>query len=235
MPLFDAVLFDLDGTLIDTAPEIGEALNLCLVQLGFPRVDALKLRAWIGMGTRNLICEALAERQGPDGPIQVDSVMPLFSRHYRGLAGKLSRPYPGALETLAALHARGVPMGLVSNKEGEFARQLLRAHRIDYAFSVRVFGDTLEAKKPSPLTLHHCTRALLTTPPRTLLVGDSEIDVLTARNADVPVWVVGYGYRKKPHAHELCADRVIDSLVDVLPALRSRTPIWMDRAQAGAE
>lgn len=235
MNLFDAVLFDLDGTLIDTAPEIGEALNLCLVELGLPRVDAAKVRSWIGFGTQNLISEALAERQGPEGPIEVESVMPLFSRNYRRVNGQIGRLYPGVFETLTALKARGVPMGLISNKESEFARPLLAAHRLRHVFDAAVFGDTLAAKKPSASTVRHCMERLQTTPPRTLLVGDSETDVETARNADIPVWVVSYGYARKPKARELGADRVIDSLVDVLPHLRSRQPIWMNRAHAGAE
>ncbi|MGQ0622645.1 MAG: HAD-IA family hydrolase [Panacagrimonas sp.] len=233
--MFDAVLFDLDGTLIDTAPEIGEALNLCLTELGFPRADATQVRAWIGHGTRNLISEALAHHQGPDGPIRIDSVIPLFRRNYRRVVGQIGPCFPGARETLAALLGRRVPMGLISNKEGEFARQLLVAHQIQHLFDVTVFGDTLAQKKPSPLPVQHCMRQLLTTPPRTLLIGDSEIDVETARNADVSIWVVSYGYRHKPTARELGADRVIDSLVDVLPHLRSRKPTWLDRARAGAE
>lgn len=198
--MFDAILFDLDGTLIDTAPEIGEALNLCLSQLGFARADTPTVRSWIGHGTYNLISEALASRQGPDGAVKVDTVMPMFARNYRSLIGTLSRPYPGVLETLAALDARGIPMAVVSNKEGEFGRHLLKAHRLDYAFSERIFGDTLEAKKPSAIPVRHCMQKLMCIPPRTLLIGDSEIDVQTARNADIPVWAVSYGYRKAARA-----------------------------------
>lgn len=233
--MFDVVLFDLDGTLIDTAPEIGEALNLCLTELGFGRADAGQVRSWIGLGTRNLIREALAHQQGPEGTIKVETVIPIFRRNYRRVLGQIGRLYPGVRETLTALAARGVPMGVVSNKEGEYARLLLAAHQIRPFFSVSVFGDTLPEKKPSALPIQHCMQQLLSIPTATLLVGDSEIDVLTARNADIGIWAVSYGYRKKAHARELGADRVIDSLVDVLPVLRSRTPIWADRANAGAE
>ena len=233
--MFDAVLFDLDGTLIDTAPEIGEALNLCLQELDLPRADARLVRSWIGHGTMNLIAEALAHHQGPQGPIKAESVLPLFRRNYRQVSGRLGRPFPGVMETLTALQARRVPMAVVSNKESEFGRQLLVAHRMEPFFDLAVFGDTLAERKPSPLPLQHCMRVLQTTPPRTLLIGDSEIDVETARRADLPVWAVSYGYRHKPTARELGADRVIDSLVDVLPYLNSRHPIWADRAHAGAE
>lgn len=233
--MFEAVLFDLDGTLIDTAPEIGEALNLTLDELGLLRADAQQVRSWIGHGTRNLVSEALASRQGPQGAIQVDTAMALFKRNYRHVNGKLSGPYPGVRETLEALHARKVPMAVISNKEGEFARQLLSQHRLAHCFSVMVFGDSLEEKKPSPLPVRHSMKLMRKTPPQTLLVGDSEIDVATARNADVAIWAVSYGYHHKPHARQLGADRVLDSLVDVLPHLRSRQPIWADRAHAGAE
>lgn len=232
---FDAVLFDLDGTLIDTAPEIGEALNLTLEELGFPRADAVQVRAWIGHGTRHLVSEALALRQGPDGAIKLDSVMPRFSRNHRRVVGRIGPLYPGVRETLNALAAHGVPMGLLSNKEGEFGRQLLHAHQLHDFFEVTVFGDTLAQKKPAPLMVQHCLRELRSTPPRTLLVGDSEIDVAAARNAGVPVWVMSYGYRQARSARELHADRVLDSLLEVLPHLRPRRAICRDRAQAGAE
>lgn len=232
---FDAVLFDLDGTLIDSAPEIGEALNRCLQELGLPSADAAQVRAWIGHGTRAMIGEALNCRQGPDGPIKVDSVMPLFARNYRHVLGRIGAVYPGVRETLAALHARGVPMGLVSNKEGEFGRPLLAAYQLQHVFEVAVFGDTLAEKKPSAAPILHCMRVLQSTPARTLMIGDSEIDVAAARNADVAVWAVSYGYGRKPHARELGADRVIDSLIDALPQLRSRQPGCVDGAHADAE
>ncbi len=235
MQTFDAVLFDLDGTLIDTAPEIGAALNLCLDELGFPHAEPAQVRSWIGHGTRNLLAEALALYQGPNGAIKVESVMPLFRRNYRRVNGQIGRLYPGVRETLAALHERQVPMGLISNKEGEFGRLLVGTHLLSHYFSVTIFGDTLAEKKPSALPLRHGMKMLLSTPPRTLFVGDSEIDVATGHNADVPVWAVSYGYRHEPHARNLGAARVIDTLVDVLPHLRTRQAIWTNRARAGAE
>jgi phosphoglycolate phosphatase len=233
--MFAAVLFDLDGTLIDTAPEIGQALNITLSELDLDAADAQEVRSWIGHGTRNLIREALVSRQGPDGPIQLEVAMQRFKRNYRHVCGQVGELYPGVKETLEALHARQVPMGLLSNKETEFGQMLLRQHRLSGFFSVTTFGDTLPAKKPSAEPVKHCMQMLRKLPYDVLLVGDSEIDVATARNAEIAVWAVSYGYHQKGHARDLGADRTIGTLVDLLSHLRSTRPIWADRARAGAE
>lgn len=233
--MFAAVLFDLDGTLIDTAPEIGSALNATLSELDLDPAGAQEVRSWIGHGTRNLIREALASRQGSHGPIQIDVAMQRFKRNYRHVCGHVGKLYPGVAETLEALHARQIPMGLLSNKEAEFGQQLLRQHRLTNYFSVTTFGDTLPTKKPSAEAAKHCMQALRKLPYDVLLVGDSEIDVATARNAEIAVWAVSYGYHQKGHARDLGADRTVGTLVDLLPHVRSVRPIWADRARAGAE
>lgn len=232
---FEAVLFDLDGTLIDTAPELADAVNTTLQHFGLPAADEAAVRGWIGHGTRALMEQALAAVSDRDSELSLDTVMLEFGRNYRNISGTRSQLYAGVGETLEALHRRGVPMALVSNKESVYAKRLLSAHRLDRLFSLQLFGDSLAQKKPAPLPVLHCLSQLRVVPPHALFVGDSEIDVQTARAADVSVWLMSYGYRRQPLAADLGADRVISTMVDILPAVRSRSPVWRDRARAGAE
>ena len=233
-PQFDSVVFDLDGTLIDTAPDIAAALNLALKELGLAVADAEQVQSWIGFGTYNLLTEALRATQGEGGSIPIDAAMDVFKRHYRSVNGRLGPFYPGARETLEQLRGLGVPIALMTNKEAQFARPLLAAHGLQRMFDVVVFGDTLAQKKPHAEPLEHCMSRLRSTPPRTLVVGDSEIDVATARNAQVPVWVVSYGYRHARDAQDLAADRVIDTLADILPQMNTRRRISSSTAAAAA-
>lgn len=232
---YEAVLFDLDGTLIDTAPELADAVNTTLRHFSLPAADEATVRGWIGHGTRALVEQALAAVKDHARDLPLDTVMLEFARNYRNISGSRSRLYPGVEETLETLKRRGVPMVLVSNKESVYAKRLLVSHRLDKLFDLQVFGDSFPEKKPSPLAVQRSLAHLRVVPPRAVLVGDSEIDVATARNADVPVWLVSYGYRRQQRATDLGADRVISTMVDLLPAMRSRSPVWHDRARAGAE
>lgn len=217
MVRFDAVVFDLDGTLLHTAPEIAAGVNGALRDFDLPPATLSQVLGWIGQGTQRLMQRALAAQTpaGCEMPA-LDVVYPHFERHYHAINGRLAQPYPGVRDTLDALAARGVPMALLTNKEAEFTEPLLAALQLTGYFRVRVFGDTLAERKPSALPLVHTLRELGVAPGRALMVGDSEADVATARAAGVAVWVVRDGYRHVPTAEALGADRVIDSLVPLL-------------------
>ena len=219
-PQFDVIIFDLDGTLVDSAPELSDAVNATLAELGFEGVDPERVKTWIGHGVRELMAQALAFVPGA-GACKLEAVMPVFSRHYRAHCGQNSRLYPGVMETLDALAHRGVPMALISNKESAYAKTVLRVHGLDRYLHPVVFGDSLSVRKPDPQTVQAVLQPLRLMPSRALFVGDSEIDVETARNANVPVWLVSYGYRRNT-ARNLDADRVIGTLKEILPAVRSR-------------
>lgn len=234
MATYDALLFDLDGTLVDTVPEISDAVNATLSEFGLGPVSPDQIRGWVGHGAAAVMAEALASVQGAERKLKLDTLMPAFERNYYWCCGKRSRTYPGVEVALDALARRGVPMALITNKEGKYVRRVLRAHRLDRFFVAMTVGDSLATRKPDPLTVQTVLAQFRVTPPCALLVGDSEIDIQTARNAKVPVWLVSYGYCKVA-ARDAGADRVITTLVDLLPAVRSRQRQWMDRAHAGEE
>lgn len=184
-------LFDLDGTLLDTAPDIAAALNDTLARWGLPPAGEDQVRAWIGDGARALLGKALAHH-GQAGLL--DKAWPDFAYDYGQHCGQASRVYPGAVALLERLREAGVACALLTNKEAAFAHRLLVVHGLAEAFDVIVAGDTLAVKKPDPAVIHHALAALQAHPGEALLVGDSVLDVRAARAAGVAVWAVRHGY-----------------------------------------
>lgn len=218
--MFDLVLFDLDGTLIDTAPEIADAVNALLAEQRLPCVEEALVRDWIGHGTRELMRAALAASLrsaaiAPERAPALDALMPAFGRHYLDHCGKRSRVFDDVEPTLDALRHAGVRTAVVTNKEERYAYAVLDAHRLRDYLDLVICGDTLAAKKPDPLPVAHCMHRFRAAPERTLLVGDSEIDVATARAAGIPVWVVPYGYNRGRPIASAGADRIIESIAEV--------------------
>lgn len=222
--MFDLVLFDLDGTLIDTAPEIADAVNALLVEQRLPCVDDKLARDWIGHGTRELLRAALAASLrtasiAPERAPALDALMPSFGRHYLAHCGRRSRVFADVEQTLDALRHAGVRTAVVTNKEERYAYAVLDAHRLRDYLDLVICGDTLAAKKPDPLPVTHCMQRFHVAPERTLLVGDSEIDVATARAAGIRVWAVPYGYNRGRPIAAAGADRIIDSIAAVARSL----------------
>ncbi|MEP7296525.1 MAG: phosphoglycolate phosphatase [Burkholderiales bacterium] len=211
------ILFDLDGTLIDTAPELTDAVNSLLQRIGRPPVPLAQVRAWIGRGARELLRQALQHHEpgGVEAPT-VDAAWPAFEQDCADACGTRSAPYAGVVDTLDTLHARGHRLALVTNKEGSLTRRLLVRHRLTHYFDVIVAGDTLPVRKPDPAVLQHVLDSLGVDAADALFIGDSAIDVQAARNAGVAVWAVSYGYDcaglTGPHA----PDRLVDSLSALL-------------------
>lgn len=222
--MFDLVLFDLDGTLIDTAPEIADAVNALLAGERLPRVDEALVRDWIGHGTRELLRAALAESLraasiAPERAPALEALLPAFGRHYLAHCGRRSRVFADVEPTLDALRHAGVRTAVVTNKEERYAYAVLDAHRLRDYLDLVICGDTLAAKKPDPLPAAHCMQRFRAAAERTLLVGDSEIDVATARAAGIRVWVVPYGYNRGRPVAAAGADRIIDSIAEVARSL----------------
>lgn len=233
MPTYDALIFGLDGTLVDTAPETVAALADTLHELGLREaasaLDESEVRRWIGHGTWGLLAHVLAKLEDAPRPEQV---MPTFARNYLGHCGQRDRVYPGVGETLEALARHGVPMALATNKEARYACKVLRAARLERYFDPAVCGDTLRTRKPDAAPLRHCLNRMQAIPSRALFIGDSEIDVLAARKTGMAVWLVSYGYRDAHSLGNAGADRMIGALPEVLPAMRSRAPRTPDFAYA---
>ncbi|WP_024889142.1 phosphoglycolate phosphatase [Luteimonas huabeiensis] len=188
---YPAVLFDLDGTLVDSASDIAEAVNRLFDDLGVPRVPEATVRGWIGDGARQLLATALAHA-GSDTP--VDAAMDRFMVHYEACLLRDARLYPGVAETLAALRARSARLGVCTNKPERFVRPLLAALGVSDAIEACVGGDSLPERKPSPLPLLHLAARLGHRPGECLMVGDSRTDFLAAQAAGMPVVLVAYGY-----------------------------------------
>ncbi|MGE0855164.1 MAG: phosphoglycolate phosphatase [Hyphomicrobiaceae bacterium] len=219
------IVFDLDGTLIDTAPDLVTATNHCIGEIGLPPRPAADLRPWISFGAARMITEALAQSGVPREAMPVDPLLASFLRHYEGNIATHSRPDPGALQALDRLAAAGAKVAVCTNKREELARSLLTALGLAPRFAAIVGRFSLPEHKPHPL---HLTGTIALAGGRTeaaVMVGDSAVDVATARAAGVPVAGVTFGYTDTPMAN-LGPDILIehyDDLVDALPALLTRT------------
>ena len=215
-----AILFDLDGTLIDTAPDIAAALNLALQRQGLGPATLEQVRGWIGDGTRASLAKAL--RAGGVAEAELDArvaaLWPGFEFDYAQCCGEHGRVYPGARRMLERLTGAGIQVGLVTNKEAAFAHRLLVRHDLNACFDLMVCGDTLPVRKPDPAMLLHALHALQCEPDAALYVGDSAVDVRTARAAGVPVWTVTHGYGG-PLRGDDAPDRLVDSFDELARAL----------------
>ena len=207
-------LFDLDGTLIETAPEIADAVNDTLKQFDLPPVSQQQVNDWIGHGTRELLIQALAftGNTTTDAVRQSDSFKLIeaeFGKHYQKRCGTRSHLYPQVRETLQALRAAGVKLVVMTNKEGRYTQTVLDAHQMTPLFDRVISGDTFPVKKPNPAGITDCLKQFGLSSDRVLFVGDSSIDVATARNAQITVWALPYGYNMGEPIEACNPDRVI--------------------------
>ena len=196
---FELIVFDLDGTLIETAPEICDAVNDTLSEAKLAPATQAQIELWIGHGTRELLVQAVASSSAlaasaVRGTDYFEQIASAFSTHYNRRCGTRSSPYPGAVEALEKLSAAGVGLAIVTNKEAAYTRRILGAHQLTERFNTIVCGDTLPTKKPSPEGVALCLAASGVSTSRALLVGDSSIDVATARNVGLEVWAFSHGY-----------------------------------------
>jgi phosphoglycolate phosphatase len=207
-----AILFDLDGTLIDTAPDIAAALNPALQRQGLRPATLEQVRGWIGDGTRASLAKAVRAAGVPDDAVDshVDALWRGFEFDYAQCCGEHGRIYPGARRMLERLTGAGIQVGLVTNKEAAFAHRLLVRHDLNACFDLMVCGDTLPVRKPDPSMLLHALEALQCSADDALYVGDSAIDVRTARAAGVAVWAVTHGYGGPLRGAD-APDRLIES------------------------
>lgn len=190
-----AIVFDLDGTLIDSAPDLHVALNSVLTAEGAAPVTLAETVGFIGHGIPNLVKQARLARALPEtrqGPMAAA----MFAA-YQAAPSVLTRPYPGVLRLLQVLGERGHPLGLCTNKALAPTLQILQALGLQHHFAAVIGGDSLPQKKPDPAPLQACFAAL---GPAQLYVGDSEVDAETARAAGIPFALYTRGYRKAPVA-----------------------------------
>jgi phosphoglycolate phosphatase len=219
---FDAVVFDLDGTLVDTAPDLQAHVNAVLGEVGRPELELADVRRLVGDGAKALLARALEASGGARG-LDLDLLFRRFLERYTADPARRSRVHEGVVPALRALAARAVRLGVCTNKAQAPTDRLLAALGLDRFFEAVVGGDAVPAKKPDPGHLAAVLARLDATPARAVMVGDSGHDVLAARALGVPCILVSFGYTPVP-AHALGADRVIDRFAELPAALESLAP-----------
>jgi phosphoglycolate phosphatase len=210
------VVFDLDGTLVDTAPDLTNALNDVLTRRGLPRMPISAVRAAVGLGARAMIEEGL-QRLGAAAD-DIEPMLEEFLVHYDANIAAESRPFPGAVASLETLKARGAVLAICTNKRERLARKLLAELRLDAYFQAIAGRDSYSVSKPHPGHLVATIAAAGGNAARAVMVGDSDFDLLAAKAASVPIVLVSFGYA--PGAPEaLLPDAVIDHFDELAPRI----------------
>ncbi|MSQ66361.1 MAG: phosphoglycolate phosphatase [Limnohabitans sp.] len=227
-PKIQAVMIDLDGTMVDTMGDFEAALNLCLADIDLPRVDKKVVNIAVGKGSERLIRTVLrhqlnlpevkASGMVCDNTTVEQLFEPAFARyqhHYEKVNGKFADVYPGVLPGLQRLQARGLKLACLTNKPTAFAKALLGDKGLAGFFSHVFGGDAFPRKKPDPMPLLETCKALGTLPAQTLMLGDSQNDALAARAAGCPVMLVTYGYNHGEPIQGVDCDGFVDSIAGV--------------------
>ena len=207
------IVFDLDGTLVDTAPDLTNALNDVLTRRGHAPVSLETIRQCVGHGARIMIEEALRRASAED---DVDRMLAEFLLHYEANIAAESRPFPGAVAALERFAAQGAILAICTNKREQLSRRLLQELEIDRYFSAIAGRDTFAMSKPDP---GHLTGAIALAggdPTRAVMIGDSEVDLRTATAAGIPIILVSFGYATSP-LKALLPGAVIDNFDELEP------------------
>lgn len=210
------LLFDLDGTLLDSAPDIAKGLDGALAELGLPLAGEAKTRQWIGNGAKVLVARALADIRQCDeaavGPVELERAFECFLNHYGQVSAQFSTLYKGVLPALKHWQQQGIKMAVVTNKPEQFVGPLLARFGLDGFFQCVVGGDTLKDKKPAPEPLLFACRQMKLTVEHCIMIGDSRNDVEAARAANMPIACVSYGYNHGEPVANTHPDVLVDSL-----------------------
>ena len=210
-----AIAFDLDGTLVDTLPDLHEAANRMLADLGRPSVAESAVRAYVGDGVDRLVKRLLTgDSDGEPDAARFDRAGNAFRSHYAKVLSRASRPFPGVVEGLQEMRRRGLRLACITNKPAGFTHPLLRDIGLTPYLDLVLSGDSLPRKKPDPLPLLHCAQIFGVPASRLLMIGDSPNDTRAARAAGCPVFCVPYGYRGTLGVHELDCDAIVPALLD---------------------
>ncbi len=218
-----AVLFDLDGTLLDSAPDLAAAANAMLAELGLPARDPAVIATYIGKGIPKLVERTLTgSLDAAADPVLLARALPIYERYYAEESGRRSVPYPGVIAGLRALHDAGLPLACITNKAERFTIDLLQRTGLDGFFKVVVCGDTVVRKKPDPEPVRTACARLDVRPADAVMIGDSANDVQAARAAGCPVWCVPYGYNEGRPVETLDCDAIVPDLAEAARRLLGR-------------
>ena len=214
-----AVLFDLDGTLLDTITDLTTASNRMLTALGRPQRAQSEIHSLVGKGIGNLVWRCLSEGGAPASQEETDAAVTVFGQQYALVNGETATPYPGVFELLEGLWERGLEMAIVTNKATAFTLPLLEQFGIARYFGAVVCGDTLPVRKPDPAVIERACEQLGVLPAESLMIGDSANDSLSARAARARVLLVTYGYSEGAPVETLDCDGFLGNVLEVFDFL----------------
>ncbi|GAB2796822.1 phosphoglycolate phosphatase [Halomonas shantousis] len=211
------VTFDLDGTLIDSVPDLAVAIDTMLEELGLNRAGEDAVRDWVGNGSHKLVERALRSSLNEEpGSDRVNAAHERFLHHYRDVLSRFSAPFPGVREGLEGLHRQGLTLTVVTNKPQAFIAPILESFSLTGYFSLTLGGDALPQKKPDPAPLLHVAERFGVPPRACLMVGDSRHDVEAGRRAGFRTLAVPYGYNHGEPVATSRPDAMVESLVELL-------------------
>lgn len=210
------ILIDVDGTLVDSVPDLAYCVDEMMRQLGRSPHGETKVRDWVGNGVERLVRRALVgQLDGEPSDEDFARAYPVFLDLYAENTSKRSVLYPGVREGLDYMKAQGYRLGCVTNKASQFTIPLLKDLGVHDEFGIVVCGDTLPVKKPDPLPLLHAAEQLGVVPAESLMLGDSKSDVAAARAAGFQIVCMSYGYNHGEDIRNYSPDLVIDSMAEL--------------------
>ena len=216
------LIFDLDGTLIDSVPDLAAAVNHMLRELGYSAYEEHVIRLWVGNGAQTLVKRALS------GSVTIDETIDeahfvqalnIFLTHYAKNLALHTQPYENVLTTLQHLHKKGYRLAIVTNKPVDFVAPILKALSLEALFEYFVGGDSLPERKPHPMPLLHVCEKLGTTVDETVMIGDSKNDLLAANSAHMQSIGVTYGYNYDEKISKYDPDIIVDDFAALLKYL----------------
>jgi phosphoglycolate phosphatase len=210
MTTIRSVTVDLDGTLLDTIPDLAAAANAMMRELGRPEFPLETVATFVGRGIPKLVARCLPDLDESG----VEAAQAIFRRHYAIENGRCSTVFPGVLDGLQAMRDAGLRLAVITNKAAAFTEPLLAATRLAPWFEFAVSGDTLAHKKPHPAQLLHACERMGTLPAENLHIGDSHHDAVAARAAGCPVFIVPYGYNEGMDVQGIDCDAIVASLAE---------------------
>lgn len=212
------IAFDLDGTLLNSVPDLAAATNKALLNLGYPEAAISDVGEWVGNGADALMARAINGSMDTHWSSEAlaEKARAAFYHHYEQISGQYSELYPAAEETLVALKQQGYTLALVTNKPSQFVPHILQSHKLDSLFSQVFGGDCVEHRKPHPEALLRLMAQFNVSKEQILMVGDSKNDILAAKNAGCLSVGLTYGYNHGEPIANANPDKVIDSLSELL-------------------
>ena len=215
-----AVLFDLDGTLLHTVPDLAAAVNAMLADLKLPALEEAIVAQYVGKGAENLVHRSLTGDMNGKAPVDLfEQGMNLFQSHYDIINGRHAQFYEGVLEGLEAFAANGLKLAVVTNKPIRFTQPLLERTGIAHRFEVIVGGDTCIRKKPDRMPLDHACEAMGLVSGQALMIGDSHNDSQAARAAETVCWLLPYGYNEGKPVTDTPCDGIVQTLLEAAQRL----------------